>query len=287
MKPALRQYFESLLGNPVQHLAVVSGGDISKAYSFDSGKAQYFCKVNSSPAALQMFHAEADGLQAIARTNAIKAPDITKVGVFEGEAFLLMPFIASRRPDHRDMAAFGSQLAALHRSGTLPFGWTSDNFIGSLPQSNKAHDDWPCFYARERLLPQLQLAYNRQLLEMSDIPGENMLEAVMRDHCGEVRPSLLHGDLWGGNYIISLKGEPFLIDPAVYVGHNEMDLAMTRLFGGFSPAFYEAYEHINPTEPGAGERESLYQLYNLLVHLNLFGLSYRPRVRIILSRFFR
>jgi protein-ribulosamine 3-kinase len=287
MKPGLQRHLETLLSTRLKRQAVVSGGDISQAYALDTAEGRFFCKVNSSPRALEMFLAEHDGLEAIAGSGAIKAPAVTSVGKYEGEAFLLMPFIPSKEPDASDMAAFGEQLAGLHLSGALPLGWPKDNFIGSLPQSNRTHKDWPGFYAQERLLPQLQLAYDRRLLEKGDIPGESMLEAVIRDHCGEVRPSMLHGDLWGGNFIISSEGDPFLIDPAVYVGHNEIDLAMSRLFGGFARGFYEAYENVLPQSPGARERESMYQLYYLLVHLNLFGMSYRPAIRSILSRYFR
>ena len=236
---------------------------------------------------MDMFLAEADGLRAILQTKTIKVPGVAKAGRFKEDAFLLMPFIHPKKPDSKDMAALGFQLAGLHRSAVLPFGWNRDNYIGSLPQSNQAHDDWPTFYARERLLPQLRRAYDRQLLEKREIPGENMLEGVMRNHCGEIQPALLHGDLWSGNFITSSNGEPYLIDPAVYVGHNEVDLAMTRLFGGFSPAFYEAYESVFPPAHGVREREGLYQLYYLLVHLNIFGMSYQPVVGSIISRYFR
>lgn len=286
MKPALQQQIESILGARIQHITAVSGGDISNAYALECGKSRFFCKLNSSPQAVAMFLAEKDGLNAIARNAAIKTPEVIAAGELDGQSFLLLHFIESKRPDATDMAIFGSQLAVFHQTKPARFGWHQDNYIGSLPQSNREHTDWPGFYTRERLLPQLRLAYNRQFLEKRDIPTENNIESEMRNHSAEVLPCLLHGDLWAGNFIVSAAGEAHLIDPAVYIGHHEVDLAMSRLFGGFSAHFYDAYEQVIPPAPGAETRQDLYQLYFLLVHLNLFGKSYQSSVRHILSRYF-
>jgi fructosamine-3-kinase len=286
MKPSLLLHIESLLGARLKNISAVSGGDISKAYTLITENDRFFCKVNSSPAAGAMFLAERDGLQAISGTGTIKTPEVISTGQFEGEAYLLMRFVESKPPVHDDMAAFGTQLAALHQVAQHSFGWNRDNYIGSLPQSNTAHEDWPGFLVRERLQPQLRLAYDQQMLKKRDVPKEGRLEAAVRDLCGDVRPSLLHGDLWGGNFLIAATGEAFLIDPAVYVGHNEADLAMSRLFGGFSSGFYDAYEQVIAPAPGAESRQDLYQLYYLLVHLNLFGKSYQASVLRLLSQYF-
>ena len=159
-----------------------------------------------------------------------------------------------------------------------------DNFIGSLPQQNSHYDAWTDFYIANRLLPQFVLAVDTGRLGASDFPSEDKLHTVLSELFEGIRPSLLHGDLWGGNYLISSDGIPYLIDPAVYDGHSEVDLAMSRLFGGFGSRFYAAYHEVIPSQKGSEERNAVYQLYYLLVHLNLFGASYYPSVMQILKR---
>jgi fructosamine-3-kinase len=154
------------------------------------------------------------------------------------------------------------------------FGWSSPNYIGSLPQSNKVTNSWASFYQEERLQPQLQLALDKKWLAQEDVPSTSLMMEKLQQLLPAAKPSLLHGDLWGGNYLISASGIPYLIDPAVYYGHQEVDLAMTRLFGGFDTSFYDAYNELLPPNDGWQDRTGLYQLYYLLVHLNLFGSSY-------------
>jgi fructosamine-3-kinase len=195
-----------------------------------------------------------------------------------------MEYIPSRSARPEDLARLGEQLAALHQCTADTFGWEHDNFIGSLPQPNRSRPDWPSFYARERLWPQLRMARRAGLLTIAETPELPAIEAVCRDLLPTARPALLHGDLWGGNYLIAHTGDPVLIDPATYYGHGEVDLAMSRLFGGFGPSFYAAYEAVRPTPAGGEDRNELYQLYYLLVHLNLFGSSYYSGVNRILRR---
>jgi fructosamine-3-kinase len=198
-----------------------------------------------------------------------------------------MEFIESKNPNEKDMDAFGHQLAQMHSYvGGESFGWDWDNFIGTLPQSNNKHRDWASFFVFERLLPQLKLSDERKLLSSDEIPSENtLLERCLR-FFPRVRPALLHGDLWSGNYLISVQGDPYLIDPSVYFGDADVDLAMTRLFGGFSSRFYNAYREHIPIESFENERVDIYQLYYLLVHLNLFGKSYYPSVARVLKTYF-
>jgi fructosamine-3-kinase len=185
------------------------------------------------------------------------------------------------------MRRFGHRLAELHQISTCKaFGWETDNFIGSLPRSNKQNTDWSDFYVSERLLPQLKLAMDKNHLKKNEIPSEGILLQTCRNLFPETSPSLLHGDLWSGNYLVSADRTPYLIDPATYFGHHEADIAMTRLFGGFGKAFYEAYSEHFPKVGGESERNDIYQLYYLLVHLNLFGGSYKASVKNILGRYF-
>jgi fructosamine-3-kinase len=197
-----------------------------------------------------------------------------------------MEFIESKSPSNLDFKTLGSKLAELHQNTSDVFGLNKDNFIGSLFQSNKPNSSWVDFYLKERLLSQLQLAKQNHLLSEKECPSEKMISEKLENLFLNVKPSLLHGDLWSGNYLIAKDGTPFLIDPATYYGHSEVDIAMTKLFGGFGDDFYNAYYRNNTTDSKTASRIEIYQLYYLLVHLNLFGKSYYNSVHSILKRHF-
>ena len=264
----------------------VSGGDISSAYLLETQSQKFLLKVNSKSFAKYLFLAEQKGLQAIEDTKTIAVPHVHLVDELDGKPFLLMDFVESRRPNAKDYTHFGRDLANMHLVSNDQFGFSSDNFIGSLPQSNAFHTDWAEFYWNERILPQLEIAKKNTALDDAKIPSKESALKIFRQVFGEVKPSLLHGDLWGGNYLISTDGTPFLIDPAVYYGHSMMDVALSLLFGGFDAEFYDAYHEIIPKQTYYQEQIKLYQLYYLLVHLNLFGRSYRSSVVDILERYF-
>ena len=286
MKPGVKDAIGALLGTKIKNTTPVSGGDISKAYLLHTDSERVFCKINSSPSAKAMFIAEVEGLQAIANTKTIKTPAIYAVNDLAEGACLLMEYVPSRRAEPKELEALGAQLANMHQISSDYFGWENPNFIGNLPQSNLKHDNWVSFYVKERLTPQFQTAINQNLLTNADIPGIDKLQNVISSYCPDIRPSLLHGDLWGGNFIIHESGTPYLIDPAVYFGHSEIDLSMSKLFGGFGAPFYSTYYDINPSMPGEAGRTAIYQLYYLLVHLNLFGRSYYRSVKEILQTHF-
>jgi fructosamine-3-kinase len=221
-----------------------------------------------------MFGAEARGLRWLGEADAIRVPQVVAVSD-EAPAYLALELLtpAKRCPDFDE--ALGRSLAALHAFGASSFGLDYDNFIGRLEQSNAAAEDWASFYWSSRLEPQLRLATDRGLIEHGTRSSFDVLRRVLPERVGpEEPPSRLHGDLWGGNLHADETGQPCLIDPAVYGGHREVDLAMMRLFGGFGERVFAAYDHARPLAPAAGERVSLYQLYPLLVHVNLFGSSY-------------
>ncbi|MBT8271640.1 MAG: fructosamine kinase family protein [Bacteroidia bacterium] len=264
----------------------VSGGDISRAYLLNTSKGDLFLKINNSPHASVMFKAEAIGLQALETSNTLKIPEVIKTGASGSNAYLLLEAIATGSPNKSSMALLGEQLALMHANTAERFGFDSDNFIGSLPQSNNWHQHWPEFYVYERLIPQIKLAREKGLLASGEILGTDDMIKRCDELSGNAVPCLLHGDLWGGNYMIDTDGQPVLIDPAVYYGHHEVDIAMSRLFGGFSVDFYEAYESRFPITSGYSERMDLYQLYYLLVHLNLFGRSYYGSVSRLLKGLF-
>ena len=267
-------------------MSPVHGGDISDAYQIQTETKPYFLKLNSVDYAETMFKAEALGLRLISESGAIAAPHVLTTGKIGNHAYLILEFIRSGSKTADAMASFGRQLALMHSANHIQFGLETDNFIGRLPQSNQRHDDWVSFYINERLMPQFKMALDDNLMTISDVPSLHLLESRLQSLMPEVNASLLHGDLWGGNYLIDQKGKPYLIDPAVYYGHSEVDIAMSRLFGGFSSAFYEAYFEILPQEKYFNERMDIYQLYYLLVHLNLFGSSYYDSVRSIIRKYF-
>ena len=287
MNQQLLEHISYLLCVKIEGVKPLSGGDISKVYLLETDTERFVCKVHAGESAQHLFQSEKKGLEAIAKTKTIATPKVYHFEALENGAFLLMDYIESKSPNTSDMERLGHHLAALHINGTSnTFGWQTDNFIGSLHQSNKVHDQWSTFYVQERLLPQIKLACNQKLLTFEEVPSEEKLLEHCESFLAVVKPSLLHGDLWSGNFLISTGGTPFLIDPSVYFGHPEVDVAMTRLFGGFSNSFYAAYREHIPGPKNEKMLTDLYQLYYLLVHLNLFGGSYYSQVKSILKRYF-
>ncbi|WP_276168649.1 fructosamine kinase family protein [Zobellia alginiliquefaciens] len=287
MDSNLKKHIEYLLCIKIETTQSVSGGDISEAYFLYSETERFFCKVNYQNNAHALFLAEKAGLVAIANTKTIAVPKVLLCEALDTGAFLVMEYIEPKRPLEADFEQLGHQLAGLHLHSTSDvFGFSVPNFIGSLPQSNSAHSNWPEFYVQERLIPQLKLAKESGKLDDSEIPVEDKLLKTCQNLFPNSNPSLLHGDLWSGNYLISSNGTPYLIDPAVYYGHHEVDLAMTRLFGGFGNSFYDAYRDHFPPIGNEKERMDIYQLYYLLAHLNMFGSSYKASVIEILQRYF-
>ena len=221
-----------------------------------------------------MFEAEADGLRELQEANAIRVPEVYDCGVSNGESFIEMEKLELGRSSRATEQALGEQLAALHRHTARRFGWYRNNTIGPTPQINEPSDDWIEFFRIHRLGYQLLLAdSNGYADELSGLGRQlsDRLPDLFADYTPEA--SLLHGDLWGGNWG-SVDGEPVIFDPAVYYGDRESDIAMTMLFGGFGRAFYDAYSASWPMADGHPDRLKLYQLYHVLNHLNLFGSSY-------------
>ena len=288
LSSSFKTHISQVLGCLITRVEPVSGGDISRAYCIHAQTQRFFCKVNNSPVALKMFATEKAGLEGIQQSKTIKVPEIHGCGQFNSYSFLLMDFIESKNPDQSDMENFGHRLAEMHsyiHEGV--FGWEQDNFIGSLPQSNLNHPEWSTFFVLERLIPQLTLAQERKLIPVGKTPSKDVLLKRCQELFPKIKPVLLHGDLWSGNYLIGTQGEPYLIDPSVYFGHAVVDLAMTRLFGGFGAPFYRAYQEYLPSSHNEKQLTEIYQLYYLLVHLNLFGNSYLSGVTSILKRYFQ
>lgn len=283
---SLTDYIGIQIGEAIVGCKAVSGGDISATYKISTTTQDYFLKVNSGPNAASMCAAEKVGLETLKGSGTIAVPSPILSGTFGKKSFLLMEYVASRPPRAADFRELGHQVALLHQTSTSNFGFETDNFIGRLPQQNKPHPDWPSFYWSERLKPQCKWALEQSLLTKSEIPQQERALEVLQSILGEVSPSLIHGDLWGGNFLIATDGTPYLIDPAVYYGHSLVDIAMSGLFGGFGPEFYESYHELIPKSNNYEAQIELYRLYYLLAHLNMFGLGYRSSVVSILKRYF-
>ena len=257
----------------IQTRESVAGGCINTATIIKDSKGQpYFVKLNDA-ALLAMFEAEAEGLKEIARTGSVRVPQPVCTGIGEGSAWLVLEYLDLGSADARSQETLGRELAHMHHATNAQFGWHIDNTIGSTPQINTPCRDWVEFWQQRRLGYQLELTGGRVGKNLQQ-KGEQLLAQVgtfFRDYRPE--PSLLHGDLWGGN-AAAVGSQPVIFDPAVYYGDREADIAMTELFGGFSRRFYDAYHETWLLDPGYKVRKTLYNLYHVLNHLNLFGGGY-------------
>lgn len=276
LKDKTKKEIEERLGSAIVKIENLSGGCISNAYKLimDSGK-KFLLKINDSTPS-DMFEKEAHGLNELQKAGAVRVPGAK---IFS-KNYLVTEFIESSRRSENFFADFGRQFAGLHNYKSSAFGFYEDNYIGSSPQKNltggNEKKDWVKFYYNKRLLFQLLLCEKNgyatvELKESLDRLG-NRIEEILEG--SEEEPCLLHGDLWSGNYMVDEKGNPCIIDPAVYYGHREADLAMTKLFGGYPEEFYRSYNETYPLKEGWEYRENIYKLYHILNHLNLFGRGY-------------
>jgi len=255
----------------------VGGGCINSAYRVEGDGQTYFVKLNRKEL-LPMFEAEAEGLQEIAATQTVRAPLPVCCGTGGGHAFIVMENLSLKSGRGDCDRLLGQRLAQMHQIGQAHFGWHRDNTIGSTPQPNARHDDWAVFWARQRLGFQLELAEVNGYRGRLQREGEKLIDRLPVFFAGHrPKPSLLHGDLWGGNYAADATGQPVIFDPACYYGDREADLAMTELFGGFGRDFYAAYRETYPLDAGYPTRKLLYNLYHILNHLNLFGGGYQAQ----------
>lgn len=263
----------------------LTGGDINEVFLLQTSTQSFCLKYNSSINFPGMFSAEKKGLNELRNANCIRIPMIQHQTDLEHFSYLLLEYIAPGNRSNDFWEKFGVQLAQLHRKTSDHFGLDHDNYMGSLPQVNSTESTWKSFFGNQRLRPQLKMAIQNKRLPHS---LTDQLESLM-DRISELfpkeSPSLIHGDLWSGNYLVDSEGNPVLIDPAVSYSHREMDIAMMHLFGGFDPKLFQAYHEVYPLEPDWRDRIAICNLYPLLVHVNLFGGGYGQQVQRILSKF--
>ena len=283
---SIAQHITQISGHPfeIHDRQPISGGDINLAYKLSDpphshSPHSYFLKINHADR-LEMFEAEAEALRQLQATHTIRVPTPICTGTTDAVSYIVLEFLdlVPIVPSSES----GRQLARLHLVPGLRFGWTQSNTIGLTPQSNFWTKDWAEFWQGQRIGIQLDMAHKRGARFRQ---GDRLLNAIpdlLANH--KPTPSLVHGDLWSGNAGVTRSGEPVIFDPALYWGDREVDLAMTELFGGFSPKFYAGYNEIYPIDPGYSSRKDLYNLYHILNHYNLFGGSYAEQADRMIDR---
>lgn len=268
----------------------ISGGCTNQAWHLEGGSqsanksitAHFFIKLNSADKAA-MFAAESLGLAALAATATVRVPQVISHGVADQHAYLVLEYFELRRNGNTELLA--TQLAALHRVQAAQFGWHQDNTLALTPQHNTWSPDWLSFWREQRLGFQLELAARNGFRGRVQVLGKQVMDALPDLFAGySPAASLLHGDLWGGNYAFLADGTPVIFDPAPYYGDREADIAMTELFGGFDHDFYTAYHTAFPLDAGYTRRKTLYNLYHILNHCNLVGSSYLKQAEVMMQK---
>ncbi|NBC03334.1 MAG: phosphotransferase [Bacteroidetes bacterium] len=282
---ALKHRLHENIDIEIVNVRRLSGGDINHAFRISSTDGDYFLKYNTK-APDDFFEKEALGLQKLCDSaTGLRIPKVVATGKPDHgtPGFLLMEYIPTGSTGNSTI--FGQELARMHSTRGDYYGLEFDNYIGSLPQKNSAHKEWITFFAEERIEPQLKMAFQSGKLSSGLLKNWSRMVKELPSIFPPSKPSLLHGDLWGGNYLFDENGTAVLIDPAVYYGHPEMDLAFTKMFGGFSTSFYDGYKSVTPLEDDFSNRVPIYNLYPLLVHVNLFGGHYVSQFERIVGRY--
>lgn len=284
------QFFEGVLFETlgrdvhVNEYRLLQGGNINVTVQVDTNEGKYFIKYNTLNYE-GMFEAEAQGLDLLREAEVVRTPEVINWGRRDGHDYLILENIECTKPGSDYWEVLGQNLAALHRNTNDSFGLAFNNYIGSLEQHNEPNPSWVNFFIEKRLNTQAGLAYYNDLISKEVYDKFQKFYKLLPDLLPDESPALLHGDLWSGNVIADNTGDPCLIDPAVYYGNREIELAFTTLFEGFDNRFYEAYHESFPLQPRFEERVPIYNIYPLMVHVNIFGTLYLPPVLRTLNRF--
>ncbi|MFD1292878.1 fructosamine kinase family protein [Lutibacter holmesii] len=262
----------------------VAGGSINKTYKITTNTNTYFIKTNTIAVFKNGFKEEVLGLQFLEKNKAF-IPKIIAEGSFQNDIFLILEWIEKGKESNLFWDNFAQNLANLHTQKGTQFGLEYSNFMGQLHQNNSHFNDFTTFFIENRLKPQVKLAFDSHKIEQKHLAQFEILYTDLNAIFPDEKPAAIHGDLWSGNYICSAQEKAILIDPAVYYGHREIDIAMTQLFGGFPQQFYKKYNEIYPLAPCFNLRTNFYNLYPLLVHLNLFGNPYLKSIEDIITKF--
>lgn len=281
----IQALIESAGFTSVANVSKISGGDINAAYRFTAGNQDYFIKVNDAEKFPDLFRNEANGLNEIREKSAFKIPKIITFGERDAFQYLILELLTEGKASEQSWSAFAQNLAQMHKVTQENFGFYEDNYFGSQPQVNTEKINWPQFYAENRILPSIRQMVDKGVGSSKDAANAEKLCYKLPEIYPDERPSLIHGDLWSGNYFIMKNTAITVIDPAVYYGHREMDLAMAMLFGGIPEGFYHSYFEHFPVAPEFSERVEFSQLYPLIFHAIRFGGGYIPSVQRILAKF--
>jgi len=278
----LQKYLEdNIIKISITGIKPLSGGNISSAFFLETTAKNLVLKTTTSTEFSSLFKKEEEGLIVIEKSKTIKVPKVIKTGVFNSSNFILLEHIETEEATQNFWLKFGEQLASLHQNTAQQFGFNSPNYIGSLPQQNNYCTDVISFYSSQRLEPQFKIAALNGFTFKNKDRFIKELELLIPKE----PPALIHGDLWNGNYLIGPNTTPYLIDPAISYCHREMDIAMMHLFGGFPSTLYTAYQYYFPLQEDWQKRLEIWQLYYLLVHLNIFGSSYYETTNTIIKKF--
>lgn len=281
----IKQFLNSLHQKEIKQFSPVGGGSINDAYRYSIEGKDFFIKYNNKVEGI--IEKEVEGLKSITNLNCIATPEVVAFEKMGGYEILVLPYIEGSLKTPKAWENFGQQLAEMHKKPASFYGWHHSNFIGSLPQSNEKAADFMEFFITQRLKPQIELAQKQHYFSSDEINQFDDLFKKLNEILPDTAPSLVHGDLWGGNFMIGEKNKPYLIDPSIHYNFRETDIAFTHLFGSFDSKFYDSYNYHFPLEAGFQHRISLYNIYPLLVHLNLFGSGYYGSVMSNLKEYVR
>ena len=280
MQNGIVDFLSSSLNSKILNVSPISGGCINECYKLTTNRDPYFIKLNKK---FNPFVEEQKGLDILRATRTFFIPKVLLIGKYEDYSFLLMEYIESENQTSNFWNDFGKKLAALHKVSNESFGFDHNNYIGSLQQINTWHANSIEFFINCRLIPQLELL--NDINDNQFFKSFDALFNILNEILPDGKPSLLHGDLWSGNYMVGKNGNPAIVDPAVYYGFREADIAMSKLFGGFANQFYDTYNETFPLEINWESRVQVWNLYPLLVHANLFGSSYLNEVKSIIKNY--
>lgn len=270
----------------IENVYPIKGGELNDSFRIESYDKKYFLKLNTAQNFPSLFEKEANSLELIASTQLFKTPEIIKFGTTNNDfQFLILEWLERGEPSTSDWMKFGEKMAYFHQNTNEQFGWDEDNYIAILIQPNQFKSDWNEFYTENRILPMVKLLYDKGIINQKEVlSAENLCNELPHIFPIE-KPALIHGDFWNGNIFSRENGEITLIDPAIYYGNREMDIAMADLFGGFEDTFFNTYNEIYPLQENFEERKQYAQLYPLLIHAFLFEGYYIKDVKSILKKF--